>query len=70
MIFQSLLWKQDLKSSVYSPRKLQVIIISKENGIGILFRMLIWQAIKQDLIMVTKDGAMKNYEKDGLKTLW
>jgi hypothetical protein len=32
--------------------------------------MLIWQAIKQDLIMVTKDGAMKNYEKDGLKTLW
>jgi PIN domain nuclease of toxin-antitoxin system len=33
-------------------------------------RMLIWQAIKQNLVLITKDEAMKNYKKDGLKTLW
>lgn len=33
-------------------------------------RMLIWQAIQQDLILISKDEAMKKYTEDGLKTVW
>lgn len=33
-------------------------------------RMLIWQAIQRDLILLTKDEAMKNYKEDGLKSVW
>lgn len=33
-------------------------------------RMLIWQAIKQDLILVTKDSTIIQYHSAGLKTLW
>lgn len=33
-------------------------------------RMLIWQAIQQDLILITKDENVVNYKNEGLKTLW
>jgi len=33
-------------------------------------RMLIWQAIKRNLILITKDEAPNQYKTDGLKTLW
>jgi PIN domain nuclease of toxin-antitoxin system len=33
-------------------------------------RMLIWQAIKRDLIMVSGDREFKRFEKDGLKLFW
>ena len=33
-------------------------------------RMLIWQAIKNDLVLITKDGNMASYKTDGLKILW
>lgn len=33
-------------------------------------RMLIWQAIQRDLILISKDEMMKNYRNDGLKTIW
>lgn len=33
-------------------------------------RMLIWQAIQQDLILISKDEAMKKYSEDGLKAVW
>ena len=33
-------------------------------------RMLIWQAIQRDLIMVSGDSDFKRFEKDGLKLFW
>jgi len=33
-------------------------------------RMLIWQAINRNLILVTKDDNLQQYKIDGLKTLW
>lgn len=33
-------------------------------------RMLIWQAIQQDLTLISKDAAMKNYQEDGLEFVW
>lgn len=33
-------------------------------------RMLIWQAIQRELILISKDKAMKNYQEDGLDTVW
>lgn len=33
-------------------------------------RMLIWQAIQQNLILISKDKMLINYKDDGLKTLW
>ena len=33
-------------------------------------RMLIWQAINNDLTLVTKDRDMQSYKQYGLKTLW
>jgi PIN domain nuclease of toxin-antitoxin system len=33
-------------------------------------RMLIWQAIQQNLILVTKDERIKQYSSDGLKSIW
>jgi len=32
--------------------------------------MLIWQAIKQDLILITKDKDLDKYRSVGLKTAW
>jgi PIN domain nuclease of toxin-antitoxin system len=33
-------------------------------------RMLIWQAIQQDLVLVTKDNRITQYSSAGLKTIW
>lgn len=33
-------------------------------------RMLIWQAIKKNLILISKDENMPKYESSGLKTIW
>lgn len=33
-------------------------------------RMLIWQAIQIDIILITKDTEIKKYSTEGLKTLW
>ncbi|MGE0770513.1 MAG: type II toxin-antitoxin system VapC family toxin [Cyclobacteriaceae bacterium] len=33
-------------------------------------RMLIWQAIRNDFILITRDPYIKKYETDGLKTFW
>ena len=33
-------------------------------------RMLIWQAIKQNLTIVTKDSKFENYRDQGLKVAW
>lgn len=33
-------------------------------------RMLIWQAIQQNLTLVTKDDRIKQYSSEGLKTIW
>lgn len=33
-------------------------------------RMLIWQAINRELILISKDKAMENYQEDGLNTVW
>lgn len=33
-------------------------------------RMLIWQAIQGDLILVSNDKEMKKYQEDGLKVIW
>jgi len=33
-------------------------------------RMLIWQPIQNNLILITKDGNMAPYAADGLRTLW
>ena len=33
-------------------------------------RLLAWQAIKQGLVLITKDSSMENYRPAGLKILW
>ena len=33
-------------------------------------RMLIWQAIRQNLIVVTKDPQFEHYQDQGLKVVW
>lgn len=33
-------------------------------------RILVWQAICRDLTLITKDGAMPEYQALGLKALW
>lgn len=33
-------------------------------------RMIIWQAIQQQIILISKDGHFPDYEKFGLKVLW
>ena len=40
------------------------IIINKK------YRMLIWQAITKDMIMISKDGLFEQYKEDGLKIIW
>mgnify|MGYP001560533743 CR=1 FL=1 len=32
--------------------------------------MLVWQAISQDYVLLTKDPDFKSYKKYGLKTIW
>jgi PIN domain nuclease of toxin-antitoxin system len=33
-------------------------------------RMLVWQALRRDLILISKDSALPDYHAMGLKTLW
>ncbi len=33
-------------------------------------RMLIWQAVANDLILISKDGQFNNYSQYGLKVIW
>lgn len=33
-------------------------------------RMLIWQAIRNNFVLITKDKIIKKYEEVGLKTFW
>lgn len=33
-------------------------------------RMLIWQAIKRNYVMISKDSLFGQYKKDGLKIVW
>jgi len=33
-------------------------------------RMLVWQAIKNNLPLVSKDGRLTNYTKNGLQLIW
>lgn len=33
-------------------------------------RLIIWQAINRNAILISKDKEMKNYHKFGLRTLW
>ena len=33
-------------------------------------RMLVWQAIRRGLVLVSRDGALPDYHALGLKTLW
>ncbi len=33
-------------------------------------RMIIWQAIKNDMILISKDERMPQYEKCGLQLIW
>jgi PIN domain nuclease of toxin-antitoxin system len=33
-------------------------------------RLLAWQAIQEDLVLITKDKAFGEYQQVGLKTLW
>lgn len=33
-------------------------------------RMLVWQAIQRDLVLITKDSALPAYQAAGLRVLW
>jgi len=34
-------------------------------------RLIVWQAIREDLVLISKDDKMDPYRRDfGLKTLW
>lgn len=33
-------------------------------------RMLVWQSIQQNLILISKDSELAAYRKEGLKTVW
>lgn len=33
-------------------------------------RMIIWQAISKELILISKDGQFESYQQYGLQTLW
>jgi PIN domain nuclease of toxin-antitoxin system len=33
-------------------------------------RMLIWQAITNDMILLSKDTLIKQYEENGLRMIW
>ena len=42
----------------------------KENHKDLFDRMLIWQAIANDMTMISKDSFFEQYKKDGLKLIW
>jgi PIN domain nuclease of toxin-antitoxin system len=42
----------------------------KENHKDPFDRMLIWQAITKNCVMISKDEKFEQYKKNGLKLLW
>jgi PIN domain nuclease of toxin-antitoxin system len=42
----------------------------KENHKDPFDRMLIWQAITNNVVLLSKDNLMKQYEENGLKIVW
>jgi PIN domain nuclease of toxin-antitoxin system len=42
----------------------------KENHRDPFDRMLIWQAITNDMVLLSKDTLIKQYEKNGLRIIW
>jgi PIN domain nuclease of toxin-antitoxin system len=42
----------------------------KENHKDPFDRMLIWQALTNDMILLSKDNVIRQYEENGLKILW
>ncbi|MDR1130297.1 MAG: type II toxin-antitoxin system VapC family toxin [Prevotellaceae bacterium] len=42
----------------------------KENHRDPFDRMLIWQAITTDMVLISKDSLIKQYEENGLRTIW
>jgi PIN domain nuclease of toxin-antitoxin system len=42
----------------------------KENHKDPFDRMLVWQAITNDMILLSKDNLLKQYESNGLRTTW
>jgi PIN domain nuclease of toxin-antitoxin system len=42
----------------------------KDNHKDPFDRMLIWQAITKDFIMISKDGLFEQYKEDGLRIIW
>jgi PIN domain nuclease of toxin-antitoxin system len=42
----------------------------KDNHKDPFDRMLIWQAITKNMIMISKDGLFKQYKENGLKIIW
>jgi PIN domain nuclease of toxin-antitoxin system len=42
----------------------------KDNHKDPFDRMLIWQAITNDMTMISKDNFFEQYKKDGLKLIW
>jgi PIN domain nuclease of toxin-antitoxin system len=42
----------------------------KENHKDPFDRMLIWQAITNEMVLLSKDDSLKQYKENGLKILW
>jgi PIN domain nuclease of toxin-antitoxin system len=42
----------------------------KENHKDPFDRMLLWQAITKNMVMISKDGLFEQYKEDGLKIIW
>lgn len=60
--FDELITSGDLVSSLYR-------LPNKSDHRDPFDRLLIWQAIKEDLIMISADKKFKQYESDGLRLL-
>jgi PIN domain nuclease of toxin-antitoxin system len=43
---------------------------SKENHKDPFDRMLVWQAITNDMVLINKDNLLKQYKENGLKIIW
>ena len=44
--------------------------LPRENHKDPFDRMLVWQAIQQKLVLVSKDKSLKDYERHGLSLVW
>lgn len=49
------------------PRKIEPPRIAHRDPFD---RMLAWQAIQRNLVLISKDAALPAYREAGLKTLW